>query len=1183
MKKRALSMLLALALCFTMFAGIGSAAAVNVDRALTAVGNILDNVAQDAEAPADQVKRIDVIKAAAANDATTADISAEPWAALATALLKDEAIDDTAAENPTIYPYFLLRYIADPENAIDLTDKENIQAAIEEMDKLDAEINTANEGVNASVSKFGPYQDRLTEIVTDIFERDTYDAVQEFVGLGFLSEEGEYTNKDVVVSYAKKQIFKVAQYISDMVFATTSEELNAAYGALMGDDITKKNAALVAGQELLEKVTSSNAEMTEYFKANKDFFKSEIIDAYLSASFSADSAVAVAAVQEAAAKVAEKLEADAENNSTVGEIAALLAGNLRLTFTEISGALTKTINALDTDDKDFQAVWFDLGVNRALGIYNLGLSAKLSTIANGQSFTLGVYREALKTRLGIENAIEVTDKVLVVSGTEGVSVAYDKDMNAWTLSYNDEKLPASSAKLHVYRGATEEGADETRYISTFTVNLKAKEVEPASIELDETVLQKEYHRGDSVIIKGTSTGFDGITVTIVKPDGTAYVFETITPEQFANEGVVYGIAEDAELNKDFTIIVGGANGEANTDTYTFRVVAEEAEKSITVEDLSGWQYKVGDTVVIKGTATGLENITVTVTDPDGNVVDHVVITAEQYAEGYELKIGENFAYGKYTVVVGENDVTAETYFLVGAENKGVKLDPVNAEYLPGSAVLIKGTSAGFDALVITIIKPNGEAYYYATITPEELEAGFEIGIAEDANIGDIYTIIVGESGEFNDSVSFKITDSTEVVELVKEGKIASSVYVKRGTAWEDVLAKLPKTITLTNEDGTVSVEVEIIWNSEDYDPTSTKTQTITGTYTVPAGYVAGSNVDGKVSINVTRSTGGSSISTDNNTTKTITLDKTVLKSDYSAGESVVIKGTSTGYTTITITVTAPDGTTKTVEISADEFKNGYNLSLAKLGFTQSGEYAIDVEGQKFTVNYKGVTDEIFNKEDHMAYVIGYEDGTVRPEANISREEVTTILYRLLKDDVRTAFQTETTDAFNDVESDRWSMTYIATLNKLGILKGYEDGSFQPGKAITRAEFAALCSRLASVEPASIVESEYSDVSGHWAENDIYVVTAEGWFLGDAEGTFRPNDNITRAEAITVINRILDRDQVTTESFQGFEIVQFSDLSADAWYYAEVVEATNAHGYDKDATTGDETWKKIAELVVDDAE
>lgn len=211
-----------------------------------------------------------------------------------------------------------------------------------------------------------------------------------------------------------------------------------------------------------------------------------------------------------------------------------------------------------------------------------------------------------------------------------------------------------------------------------------------------------------------------------------------------------------------------------------------------------------------------------------------------------------------------------------------------------------------------------------------------------------------------------------------------------------------------------------------------------------------------------------------------------------------------------------------------------------------------------------------NKDDHYAYVVGYPDGTVRPRANITREEVATIFFRLLTDESRAAAWT-TSNNFPDVVSSRWSNNAISTAYKAQIISGYPNGTFRPSGNITRAEFATIAAKFS--DQAYKGGETFIDTKGHWAHDYIEIAVQEGWISGYEDGTFRPNVEITRAEAMTLINAVLSRKPDANHMVS--DMIHWPDNSASAWYYAQVQEATNSHDYEK-RTSYDETevWTKI---------
>ena len=196
-----------------------------------------------------------------------------------------------------------------------------------------------------------------------------------------------------------------------------------------------------------------------------------------------------------------------------------------------------------------------------------------------------------------------------------------------------------------------------------------------------------------------------------------------------------------------------------------------------------------------------------------------------------------------------------------------------------------------------------------------------------------------------------------------------------------------------------------------------------------------------------------------------------------------------------------------------------------------------------------------NTEDHYAYIVGYPDGNVKPEGNITRAEVATIFFRLLTDESRNEFWSQTND-YTDVPADAWYNNAVSTLSNAGIIDGYEDGTFKPDGNITRAEFATIAVRFfeATYDGGDL----FSDIAGHWAQDYINEAANAGIVDGYPDGTFRPQQYITRAEAMTMVNRTIDRHPDADHLLE--DMIVWPDNPETAWYYEQVQEATNSHEY-----------------------
>ena len=272
----------------------------------------------------------------------------------------------------------------------------------------------------------------------------------------------------------------------------------------------------------------------------------------------------------------------------------------------------------------------------------------------------------------------------------------------------------------------------------------------------------------------------------------------------------------------------------------------------------------------------------------------------------------------------------------------------------------------------------------------------------------------------------------------------------------------------------------------------------------------------------------------------------------------------------------------------ERYSSGTKVTLDKTptreSYTFTGWYADQALTQKITTvtmnsnktvyagwEATGVPDKL-NGDDHYAYVIGYLDGNVRPNANVSRAETATIFFRLLKSDIRDG-NLIADNGFSDVSDGQWHNKAISTMAKLGIVKGRRADSFDPDASITRAEFAAICARF-NTKPVENSGS-FSDISGHWAENEIERAAAFGWISGYPDGTFRPDARITRAEAMTMINRVLCR-MPQSESDLLDSMVTWPDNKPSDWHYLAVQEATNSHDFDRKGEVG-ESWTKLTSV------
>ena len=325
---------------------------------------------------------------------------------------------------------------------------------------------------------------------------------------------------------------------------------------------------------------------------------------------------------------------------------------------------------------------------------------------------------------------------------------------------------------------------------------------------------------------------------------------------------------------------------------------------------------------------------------------------------------------------------------------------------------------------------------------------------------------------------------------------------------------------------------------------------------------------------------------DGYTTTSVNASGSIIKDDTAAVTFTNTRNSSSSHhsTRYTLHYESNGGTA----YKDERYSSGTKVTLDKTptreSYTFTGWYADKALTQKITSvtmnsdktvyagwEATGVPDKL-NGDDHFAYVIGYPDGKVHPKGNISRAETATIFFRLLKADIRDGNLTADNE-FSDVSDGQWHNKAVSTMAKLGIVKGRRADRFDPDASITRAEFAAICARF-NTKPVENSGS-FSDISGHWAENEIERAAAFGWISGYPDGTFHPDARITRAEAMTMINRVLCR-MPQNESNLLDSMVTWPDNKPSDWHYLAVQEATNSHDFNRQGEVG-ESWTKLTSV------
>lgn len=463
--------------------------------------------------------------------------------------------------------------------------------------------------------------------------------------------------------------------------------------------------------------------------------------------------------------------------------------------------------------------------------------------------------------------------------------------------------------------------------------------------------------------------------------------------------------------------------------------------------------------------------------------------------------------------------------------------------------------------------------------------------------------VTGDGFVTGEATNIKATGS---VTNVSDGEVTNTITYNEGanfkadnyeiTTTEGKLTITKRSVTLTSEtankvyDGTPLTKPEVTVTGDGFvtgevtDIKATGTITDVGTVTNTITFAKGEKFkDSNYAITKTEGTLEVTPITDK-VTVTITGNTKTVR--YNGKEQSV-----TGFT-----YTAPEGVTVAPKDSSKAVAKGTNVGTYKMGLTSKDftvtsdiykEFKIIVNDGYLEITRSGghhprpkPTVEIedddalgLNTTDHFAYIVGYGNGEVRPQNNITRAEVATIFFRLLTDDVRDENLTKT-NRYSDVTRADWYNTAVSTLSSMGIITGYPDGTFRPNAAITRAEFAAIAARFDN--DGDKTAAKFSDIATHWAKDEISIAYNNGWITGYPDGTFGPQRDITRAETMTLVNRVLNRQPETEEDLLPNMTVWTDNANPKAWYYLAVQEATNSHYYKFKTNSKYEKWTELRE-------
>lgn len=707
---------------------------------------------------------------------------------------------------------------------------------------------------------------------------------------------------------------------------------------------------------------------------------------------------------------------------------------------------------------------------------------------------------------------------------------------------NGSPLKGAHFELTPMQGTNSEGkfaySDENG-IATFDTNItpgtyKLFEAEapfgylPSSYQYIVTVLQEPNDEGKLLGIKQYVTGPVNIP-TVWHTNGA-------TIATFVNKPV-----EKAEISLSIekTVVQGGniAPGEAS---FTFELLLQTGEDSNATPI-----YQLIDTAELTTNGTGTKEHTLKFTIPeDLNSQDGFGRNYIYLREQKGSAAGWTYSNAMYHVSYRMNNDGSHSYIFDG-------VDPTRGSYLEKAPFtnIYNGTS--YKLPFTKTVKLGGNTAPGRETFELEI---FNVGNSNLTNYGNLYTAAVTTNGAGDYDGALVISGpANQVRDLVCEGfyvreKNAGAANWTYDDAVWHVQPNDSQTPGLTIH-ATKRMESDNGIYYEDSEALADK-MTFTNTYT--------------------RSTSGGG---GGSTGAAITANKTDAQGKALAGATFVLED-SRGREAYQATSNT-SGTVRFTDVSSGT----YTLLEKKApeGYVLSNEtYTLTVSGSRVTMNGKAYSPVTFvnrkaaelNRTDHFAFLVGYTDGTFGPERNMTRAEVTTMFARLLTEEIE-ADKTYS-NTFSDVPKGYWAANYIGYMQQFGIITGYSDGSFRPDAPVTRAEFAAIASRFEKLTEGSKSFADVPDT--YWAARYINFAATRGWVTGYSDGTFKPENTITRAEVAAVTCRLLERsaDQSYIRSHLK-ELRTFSDMTESHWAYWYAMEAANGHDYTKSG--GSENWSR----------
>ena len=678
-----------------------------------------------------------------------------------------------------------------------------------------------------------------------------------------------------------------------------------------------------------------------------------------------------------------------------------------------------------------------------------------------------------------------------------------------------------------------------------------------------------------------------ITVTIggstytytVSQDGNVTLKETLPVEGVAEITYSYVTQDNDQGELTNTVTVDPKQTDPQTDTETTTVTeADNPAISITkTASVKGLELKEGDTVDVGDTIT----YTLKVENTGNTSFDTVTVTDTMWTSGKVTQITQKIGDTEYLTNLPENGI----WTIVPRVTDDPTFDPGETWTCTYTYTVQDGDTTIKNTATVSTTDggPDGSDTITIPVTGYDLSIdkvltsvnGDPYQEGSKVRPGDVLTYTINVTNNNEETVtSFTVSDNLwqeNQVETITIGAATADVtggsYLFQGTLYqgdtwtctyaytvpEDV-ASVSNTAVIDlpgdNDPGdnvTVEVEPDAPGLKVEKSLSQVNGSDYTGgkvsvgdklTYTIQVTNTGNTTLSG-VTVEDSLWNDGDAIQVDGQLVYVADGGTYTIKYDIAPGDTVTIT-----YTYIVLRSDAGDTLTNTATVTTpDDGTTGEDTTETPVKPVTPIRPPVDPDKPEL------------NTEDHYAYIVGYPDGNVKPEGNITRAEVATIFFRLLTDESRNEFWSQTND-YTDVPADAWYNNAVSTLSNAGIIDGYEDGTFKPDGNITRAEFATIAVRF--FEATYDGEDLFSDIAGHWAQDYINEAANAGIVDGYPDGTFGPQKLITRAEAMTMVNRTIDRHP--HEDHLLDDMIVWPDNPETAWYYEQVQEATNSHEY-----------------------